>query len=100
MTVFAINEIEVFDDAVYAEYQKINTALVLRLGGRYVVRGGPVTPFEGEPPQRVVVIAFETMEAMQAWKDAPEYAQAKVFRNRSSRHRSYFVEAHGDDWSR
>ena len=99
MTVYAVNEIEVSDAEVYARYQEINTALVLRLGGRYVVRGGSVTPCEGPSPHRVVIIAFDTMETMQAWKNDPDYARAKVFRDRSSRHRSYYVAGHADDWS-
>ena len=100
MTVYAINEIDVWDAELYAKYQAINTPLVLRLGGRYIVRGGAVRPCEGDAPQRVVVIAFDTFEQMQAWKNAPAYAEAKVFRDQSSRHRSYYVEGHEDDWSR
>jgi uncharacterized protein (DUF1330 family) len=100
MSFYAINEIEVWDAETYAKYQAINTALVLKLGGRYVVRGGAVTPCEGEAPQRVVVIEFDTLDDMNAWKNAPEYAEAKIFRDQSSKHRSYYVEAHGSDWSR
>ena len=98
--VYAINEIELSDPATYAKYQAINIPLVHKLGGRYLVRGGTVTPAEGAPPQRVVVIAFDSLEKMYEWKGSPEYAQAKVFRDQSSKHRSYYVSGFEDDGSK
>jgi uncharacterized protein (DUF1330 family) len=35
---------EVLDAERYAEYQRLIPATVEQYGGRYVIRGGPVTP--------------------------------------------------------
>jgi uncharacterized protein (DUF1330 family) len=43
-----------------------------RGGGKYVVRGGKTTSFQGTPPaSRVVVLQFESMDKAQAWWDSP-----------------------------
>lgn len=43
-------------------------------GGDYLVRGGDTTVLEGDwEPDRMVIIRFPTMEALQTWYDSAEY---------------------------
>jgi uncharacterized protein (DUF1330 family) len=58
-------------------------------GGRYVVRGGKTASLEGEPPKRIVMIAFDSMEQAQAWYDSPAY---RAIRHKSATSRVYIVE--------
>ncbi|MCH7699297.1 MAG: DUF1330 domain-containing protein [Chloroflexi bacterium] len=75
MAVYMILEIEVVDADTYAGYVKQAPATVEQYGGRYLVRGGAVTPLSGEwEPQRMVVIEFPTMERSQEWLTSPEYS--------------------------
>ena len=47
MSVYMIVEIEVVDRETYAEYMEKVPATVEKYGGRYIVRGGVVTPLTG-----------------------------------------------------
>jgi uncharacterized protein (DUF1330 family) len=64
-------------------------------GGHYIVRAGKTTTIAGEPPSRVVVIAFDSMEKAQAWLDSAAYkailpTRAKFLGN--GKYRAYIVE--------
>src|ERR1700688_941659 len=39
-------------------------------GGRYVVRTDKITSFDGPPPQRFVLLAFDSPEKAQAWHNS------------------------------
>ena len=41
-------------------------------GGRYLARGGNTVTFAGEPPRRIVIVAFETMQQLLAWRSNPQ----------------------------
>ena len=42
-----------------------------RYGGRYLARGGDIVAFGGEPPRRVTIVAFDSMEMAKAWRADP-----------------------------
>jgi len=44
-------------------------------GGRYVISSPRTIPFDGQPPARIVVIEFGSMERLQAWR------ASKAFKN-------------------
>src|SRR3954462_5902928 len=41
-------------------------------GGKYLARGGRIVSFGGEPPKRVVVVAFDSMAQAEAWRADPK----------------------------
>ena len=43
-------------------------------GGRFIVRGGEVTTLAGQPPQRVVITGWESLDEVKKWQ-AGEYAK-------------------------
>ena len=55
-------------------------ATAQRHGGRYLARGGGIVPFEGEPPKRVVIVAFDDMESIRAWRSAPDVKELEELR--------------------
>ena len=88
-----ILEIEVVDAETYAEYVAQAPATVEQYGGRYLVRGGAVTPLAGDwEPQRLVVIEFPTMERFQEWLTSPEYSAIAPLRERSTKGKAIVVE--------
>ena len=41
-------------------------------GGTYLARGGKIVSFGGEPPKRIVIVAFDSMAQAQAWRADPQ----------------------------
>ena len=74
MPAFVIAEIEVKDPRAYDEYKKGVGATVEKFGGRFLVRGGKVTTYEGGwKPERMIVIEFPDTKALDAWYNSPDY---------------------------
>lgn len=85
MPAYLISTIEITDPAGYDEYRKLVAPTLQKYGGKFIVRGGKVDYLEGEwRPKRVVVVEFESVEKARAFSDAPEYAEAKRIRHRTS----------------
>jgi uncharacterized protein (DUF1330 family) len=85
MPAYLISTIEITDAAGYEEYRKLVGPVLAQYGGRFIVRGGPVHYLEGQwQPKRVVVVEFDSVQQAKAFSDAPEYAQAKAIRQRTS----------------
>jgi len=59
MAAYMLAQLKVHDPDGFARYREKVAPLVEQFGGRYLVRGGELTPVEGEPPApRIVVIEF------------------------------------------
>jgi uncharacterized protein (DUF1330 family) len=77
----------------YKEYAKRVPATIQQYGGKYLVRGGAVTPKEGGwSPKRVVVLEFPSMEQARKWYDSPEYAPVLAIRTRAASSKLILVE--------
>jgi uncharacterized protein (DUF1330 family) len=62
-------------------------------GGRYLVRGGKTVTYDGEPPKRLVVVAFDSLETIQAWRAAPTTKELETQRKQAgARIRAFAVE--------
>ncbi len=93
MAAYFIVEIEVHDPVPYAEYLRLVPPLVAKHGGRYLVRGGEVTPvFGGWEPKRLVVIEFPSAAHIRAWLGSPEYREVAPYRERSTSTKAIIVE--------
>ena len=67
MRAYFIGQFDIHDPAAYAAYRAETPATIARHGGRFIVRGGRLQSFEGEPPlPRVVVIEFPSFAAAEA----------------------------------
>jgi uncharacterized protein (DUF1330 family) len=75
MSAYLIANITVTDPVGFAAYRDQVAPMIATFGGRYLIRGGAVTPVEGEPGlQRVVVLEFPDMARLRAFYDSPDYA--------------------------
>jgi len=92
MVAYIIAEVEVTDPAAYEKYRKLVAPSLAPYGGRFLVRGGVSEALEGEAPHRMVMLAFETMEAARAWHASTDYAEAKALRLRAAKSRLILVE--------
>lgn len=82
MPAYIAVEITIHDTAVYETYKALAPAGIAKYGGKYLVRGGTITPLEGGwAPPRFVILEFPNAERAKAWWDSPEYAPAKAIRH-------------------
>ncbi|HYE58290.1 MAG TPA: DUF1330 domain-containing protein [Rhodothermales bacterium] len=86
MPAYVVVQIVVEDPEAYEQYKALAPASIAAHGGRYLVRGGPVTVLESTwEPARLVVLEFPTAEAAHRWWASDDYAPAKAIRQASAR---------------
>lgn len=93
MAVYMIIEIEVRDEVLYSKYIDAVPEVVSRYGGRYLARGGRVTPLsERWCPERVILLEFDSMDRLNDCFASDEYARIAGWREASTRSRAIVVE--------
>ena len=93
MSALIIVDIEVTDPVRYEDYKRLASAAIAAHGGRYLVRGGRSEVLDGDwTPRRLVVLEFDSVEKAKAWRESPEYAEAKAVREVSARANMIVVE--------
>lgn len=96
MAAYVIAEIEVTDPAAYEDYRRQVPGVVAKYGGKFLVRGGKVSPKEGGwAPARIVVLEFPSMAQAEKWYGSPEYAPLIKLRQKASRGKLVLVEGAG-----
>jgi uncharacterized protein (DUF1330 family) len=68
-------------------YPSLNPATFRPFGGHYIIHFGRTVSFDGLPPNRIVVIAFDSMKDAQAWH------ASDAFRQSYDAHRLAYVRA-------
>jgi uncharacterized protein (DUF1330 family) len=91
VSAYVIVELEVTDPEEYAAYGELAEASVTRHGGRFVVRGGPSEVMEGEWSPRMVVLEFDSLDAVRNWYQSEDYQACLPMRLRSSKGRMIAV---------
>ncbi len=95
MPAYVIVEVTVTNPEPYAAYRDLAGASVARHGGRFLVRGGAVTPLEADwHPQRFVVIEFPSVDAARAFYFSDDYQEALKVRLANSTGRAFIVEGY------
>jgi uncharacterized protein (DUF1330 family) len=93
MAAYVIAEISVNDPDVYDRYKAAAPPSVAAFDGAYRVRGGAVTPLEGDAPTgRVVVLEFPDVATAQAWYGSDAYQAVLPFRLASADCRAFIVD--------
>ncbi|MBC9071672.1 DUF1330 domain-containing protein [Thauera sp. CAU 1555] len=78
---YLVVDARVHDAERITRYRELAEIAVARFGGRYLVRGGATETLEGEwAPQRLVIVAFPSMDAARRFYDSPEYRAAREAR--------------------
>jgi uncharacterized protein (DUF1330 family) len=67
-------------------------ARLKELGGRYIIRSATMTALDGIPPDRFVVLAFDSREKAQGWADAPDIKAINAIRNKTTNSSAFIVE--------
>ena len=84
MAAYLIVEHIITDAAKFEEYRTKVGPLIAKHGGRYLTKGGSHKMPEGGhwKPERVVIIEFPDMDALNDWYSAPEYQPLITLRKR------------------
>ena len=96
MAAYVINEIVITEPERFQTYADQVPAILAAYGGEYVVRGGQPERLDGPaPPDRLVVLRFDSRAAARAWRNSPEYLAILPIREATSTSRVYIVDAYG-----
>jgi uncharacterized protein (DUF1330 family) len=89
---YLIAEVEVTDPPVYKTYIEGTNPVAAKYGGKFIVRGGKTVSLAGEPPKRVAISVFDSLEQAAAFQNDPAYKALVPIRDKSSKYRSYAIE--------
>jgi uncharacterized protein (DUF1330 family) len=91
---YVIAEIDVTDQDGYAREYLSRSAKPINEegGGKFLSRGSKSVSIKGEPPKRIVLLAFESLEKAQAAFASPGYAEAYAHGEKYAKYRIYAVE--------
>ena len=89
---YLIAEIDVTNPDLYKQYLAKGGPRYGQFGGKFLARGGKVDAFAGEPPKRVVIAVFDSLEKAQALRDSTAYRELIPIRDESSKFRAYLAE--------
>ncbi|HMD97650.1 MAG TPA: DUF1330 domain-containing protein [Terriglobia bacterium] len=89
---YVIAEVDVTDPTNMQKYAEKVPETLAPFNHQYLVRGGKTQALEGEPPKRIVVIAFDSAEKAREWYDSPAYEAIKPIRQSSAKTRLFIVE--------
>jgi uncharacterized protein (DUF1330 family) len=90
---YVIAEIDVMNQDGYAkEYLPTGSKAVLAGGAKYLARGSRTAEIKGEPPKRIVLLAFENFDAAQATFASPAFMEAAAIGEKHAKFRIYAVE--------
>jgi len=93
-SVLVIDEVDPSDPQADAKIAPLFGPVAREFGGRYLARGGKTVSFSGEPPKRVVIIAFDSMEKARAWRDSARHKELEAMREKiGTKIRSFAIEA-------
>jgi uncharacterized protein (DUF1330 family) len=71
--------VTLFDSGLRAtdtDYPSLNPATFQPYGGHYITHFGKTVSFDGRPPNRSVIIAFDSMDKAQAWHSSDAFRQS------------------------
>lgn len=96
---FLIGQIDVSNSEGYAkEYLPKAREIIKAHGGRLIAAAGAaasgaqIVAVDGEPPKRVVIYMYPSMEALLAWRNDPEYVQVRRIGEQYAKYRTFAVE--------
>jgi len=91
---YVIGEIDVADQENYAkEYLSRSQKPIITDGeGKFLSRGSKTISIRGEPPKRIVLLAFENLDKAHAAFSSSAYAEALAYGEKYATFRIYAIE--------
>jgi uncharacterized protein (DUF1330 family) len=95
MSVYLLVESRVKNTEMYQQYVAQVPPLITRHGGRFLVRGGKITPLgETWEPERIIIVEFPSEAHIRAWLASPEYKKIAPLREAGADTRAVTLEGY------
>jgi uncharacterized protein (DUF1330 family) len=96
-TVYAVVEYSnISDPAAFQRLGPKARQAIASAGGRFVVQTETVLPLYGTPPQRFVIVAFDSVDKARAWDASPVMRELNAFGDLPTTSRRFIVEGVAD----
>jgi uncharacterized protein (DUF1330 family) len=93
--ILKINDAAAFKAGVIDKGSATGAAMAAA-GGHYIVRSDKFTSLDGDPPQRLVIIAFDSVEKAQAYENSEALKDVNAARVKSTNSLSFIVEGYAN----
>ena len=81
MPAYFVVQSTISDEAQYQTYREAVVPLIMKHGGKFIVRGAKVEALEGRHDgRRMVIFEFPSMAAIHTFWNSPEYLPVKKIR--------------------
>ncbi len=90
--IFAAFIEKILDPEMYHRYISQVPPIIEAHNGTYIARSSRITPLCGSPPQRTILIGFDSMDQAKACFTSPEYRKIKHLRDNSTTSTAFFIE--------
>lgn len=93
MKIYMVIDIEIKDENLYGQYIDQVKEIVEKHGGKYLVRGGKITPVSKNwLPERIIIIEFESYSDIDKCFSSKEYKEIGPLREKSTISKAILVE--------
>jgi uncharacterized protein (DUF1330 family) len=90
---YAIIDIgDIYDPDAFRTLVPMTPAAMSTFGGQVIVRTDNFTALDGIPPNRLIVIRFESVEKAKAWDASAGQQEVDAIRIKSTKSRAFIVE--------
>jgi uncharacterized protein (DUF1330 family) len=98
MPVYIVIESTTKDAEAYGAYIERVPPIIAKYGGRYLVRGGEITPGAGDwTPERIIILEFPSREHITRCFSSPEYREIAPLHDAGAEYRSVIVGGYAPD---
>ena len=71
-------------------------ATIKAAGGEWLIRSNKFTKLTGNPPERLIVIKFDSIEKAQAFENTPAQKEVNAIREKTTNSLSFIVEGYAN----
>jgi uncharacterized protein (DUF1330 family) len=89
---YVITEVEIINPEAFKEFAPKVAEANRAAGGKYLARGEKIVALDGQPPKRVTLTVFESVEKAQAARTSAAWKELTPLREKATKTRSYIVE--------
>jgi len=103
MAVYMLLESKITDQEKYGEYMAAVADIIAAHGGRFLVRGGRITPLftgskmERRQPEKINIVEFPSEAHQRRFLTSPEYRAILPLRQASAETRALLLEGYAPD---
>ena len=95
MSVYVLVEARTKNLEKYRQYISQVSGLIVQYGGRYLVRGGKITPMgDVWKPERIIILEFPSEANIRAWLSSPEYKAIAPLREAGAETHAVLLEGY------